>query len=347
MASRVALIKGDDRRTNIGRALDLIAGQIDLSRKERILIKPNFVVTNSVLATTHVDAVRAVLDFLRPRTDAWITIAEGSALDDTLDGYLRLGYTDLVKEYKVELIDINRGDWIEVPVYDRSYTDMNLRLSKTVVESDFRISVGPPKTHNTVIVTLSLKNMVMGSLIRDQREQGGNSPLAQAARFASRVVPAAVKESSLMAPVRSKVVSSAIHSDKSAMHMSHALINLNICRLAPYVYPHLSVIDGFTGMEGHGPIAGTQVDLRCAVAGTDFLAADTVAAALMGVEIDDVGYLHYCRLKGLGEGNLDSIEIAGDDLAACRRVFRLPGDVSQQRRWQIDGVERLLEQRWA
>ena len=199
---------------------------------------------------------------------------------------------------------------------------MNLRLSKAVVESDFRISVGPPKTHDTVIVTLSLKNMVMGSLIRDQREQGGSSSLAQALQFASRVVPSAVKESNLMAPVRSKVVSSAIHSDKSAMHMSHALINLNICRLAPHVYPHLAVIDGYTGMEGNGPIAGTQVDLRCAVASTDFLAADTVAAALMGVNIDDVGYLHYCRLKGLGEGDLEKIEMAGEDLAACRP--RLP-----------------------
>ena len=342
MASRVALTRGDDRKANIGRALDLIASQIDLSRKERILIKPNFVVTNNTLATTHVDAVRAVLDFLRQRTDAWITIAEGSALDDTLDGYRRLGYTDLVKEYKVELIDINRGDWIEAPVYGRDHQDMKLRLSRTVVESDFRISVGPPKTHNTVIVTLSLKNMVMGSLIRDQRQQGGSSPLTQALEFAGRVVPSAVKESSLMAPVRSKVVSSAIHSDKSAMHMSNGLINLNIYRLAPYVYPHLAVIDGYIGMEGNGPISGKPVDLRCAVASVDFLAADTVAAALMGVNIDDVGYLHYCRLKGLGEGDLDKIQIVGEDLAACRRPFRMPGDVGEQRKWRMDGVERLL-----
>jgi len=38
---------------------------------------------------------------------------------------------------------------------------MKVHFSKAVVDSDYRISIGPPKTHDMVGVTLSLKNMAM------------------------------------------------------------------------------------------------------------------------------------------------------------------------------------------
>ncbi|MFQ5812142.1 MAG: hypothetical protein ACE5I2_02960, partial [Anaerolineae bacterium] len=62
--SKVALIKGDDRYENIAQVLTLIEDGVDLSDKKRILIKPNFVSTRRQLAATHVEAVRAVLDWL-------------------------------------------------------------------------------------------------------------------------------------------------------------------------------------------------------------------------------------------------------------------------------------------
>jgi uncharacterized protein (DUF362 family) len=340
--ARVALIKGDDRYGNIARALDLIADTIDLRSKERILIKPNFVTVDRPLAATHVDAVRAVLDFLKPRTSARITIGEGAALGDTLDGYSRYGYGELAAQYNVELVDFNRGEWVEAPVYSRSFADMPLRLSKTVVESDLRISVGPPKTHDTVIVTLSLKNMVMGSLIRDQRQEGGSGPAIRAIKGLASVVPSQLKNAEVMVPLRSTVVRTVARSDKAAMHMGYGIINLNLYRLAPLVYPHVSIIDGFVGMEGRGPTRGDPVDLHCAVASSDFVAADTVAAALMGFNVEDIGYLYYCKLKGLGVGDLEKMAIVGATLAECRHPFRPPPGLSVQRNWRIANVERYL-----
>jgi len=124
--------------------------------------------------------------------------------------------------------------------------------------------------------------------------------------------------------------------------MGYGLINLNLYRLAPLVYPHISVIDGFVGMEGAGPTRGDPIDLRCAVVSADFVAADSVAAELMGFHIGEVGYLHYCNLKGLGVGDLDRITIVGASLPTCRRAFRPPPGVSAQRKWQIAGVEKYL-----
>lgn len=341
-ATWVALVKGDERYGNVARALELIADQIDVAGKERILIKPNFVVTNVPLAATHVDAVRAVLDFLRPRTDAWITIAEGAAIGDSFEGFRRYGYTDLVKEYKVELADINRGEWIEVPVYDGTFKTKKLRLSKTVAESDFRISVGPPKTHESVIATLSLKNMVMGALIRDQREESDGSAALGVMKVMYSAIPDRIKMSGVVTKARTAVAGDMFHSDKNAMHMGIPIINLNLYRLAPYAYPHLAVIDGFVGMEGNGPTQGDPVDLRCAVASTDFLAADTVGAALMGFNVDDIGYLHYCKIKGMGEGDVEKMTILGNTLAECRHPFRPSPHMKNERYWAIKNVERLL-----
>ena len=55
------------RYENIIQAVGQIAADVDLSGKQHVLIKPNFVVTHKPLAATHVDAVRAVLDFVRSR----------------------------------------------------------------------------------------------------------------------------------------------------------------------------------------------------------------------------------------------------------------------------------------
>jgi uncharacterized protein (DUF362 family) len=166
LSSRVAMIKGDDRYENITQALSLIEGDVDLGDKKHILIKPNFVSTRQQLAATHVDAVRAVLDWLRSRYDGSTIIGEGAAGSDTFDGYRNFGYLNLAEEHSVRFVDLNQDQWAPVQIYDRRLRPMAVRVARTTLESDFRISVGPPKTHDAVIVTLSLKNMVMGSLIR-------------------------------------------------------------------------------------------------------------------------------------------------------------------------------------
>ncbi len=293
---KVALIKGNDRKANVARALDLIADQIDVSTRERILIKPNFVSTHSQSAATHVDAVRAVLEFLRRYTSKPITIGESAAMGSASQGYSNYGYLPLVKEFGVRLIDFDDGEHVEVKVYDRNFKPISLQVSRTTMESDFRISVCLPKTHDNVIATLSLKNIVVGSL-----------------------------------------------RSKSAIHQGYPAMNVNLFTMAKHVAPHLSVIDGFTGMEGNGPVGGGTVDLRLAIASTDFLAADTVAARIMGFDADQIGYLHYCKIKGIGTGSFDDIEILGERLQDCNtKKFKPHSGFKRQLEWQVAGVERYL-----
>ena len=288
--------RGDSRYGNVRAALEHIADQIDVGGKRSVLIKPNFVSTRRQLAATHVDAVRAILDFLHERNIQDVVIAERAAIGKTYDGYRHFGYLPLQERYGVELVDLDHEDWVEAQLYDRKLQPVTVRVARRVVESDFRISVGPPKTHECTIVTLSLKNMVVGSL-----------------------------------------------QDRSTFHAGFQAVHLNLYALAPLVAPHLAVIDAFQGMEGNGPVNGDSVDLRVAIASTDFVAADTVATRITGHEPEEIGYLVYCNRGGLGVGDLHRIHLRGNvGLEEATVAFRKHPDYARERKWAIARVDRFF-----
>jgi uncharacterized protein (DUF362 family) len=346
--SKVALIQGDDRYENILRTLELLADSVDLTGKRRVLIKPNFVVTHKPLASTHADAVRAVLDFVRARYDGPLTIAEGPSVQPAAQGFRQFGYELLARTYDAALLDLNQDETVQVDVYDWRLRPLRLHLARTVVESDFRISVGPPKTHDVVIVTLSMKNMIMGSLISrfTHGQPSGNGKalgFGEVSKVLWRMVPDWVRRLPPVEWAQFRVMSTLEPSDKMKMHQSYPIINLNLALLAPRVIPHLAVIDGFEAMEGNGPTDGTPVPLRLALASTDALAADVVGTALMGFDADQVGYLHYCKRMGLGVGDLAQIGIVGNTtLADCTRSFRPHETYLRQRQWELPRVEQYL-----
>ncbi|MDP6359224.1 MAG: DUF362 domain-containing protein, partial [Planctomycetota bacterium] len=77
--SRVALVTGNDRRQNILEAMRLVREDLLPKIHGRVMIKPNLVMTGNQLAATHVDAVRAILDFVVEAGPDEIVVAEGTA----------------------------------------------------------------------------------------------------------------------------------------------------------------------------------------------------------------------------------------------------------------------------
>lgn len=74
----------------------------------------------------------------------------------------------------------------------------------------------------------------------------------------------------------------------------------------------LHIMDGITAMQGEGPTAGEAYHAGKILFSTDPLALDTVAAAMLGMDIKDIPILTTARKRQLGESNLDKIKIAGD-----------------------------------
>lgn len=288
-ASNVALVKGNDRSENIYKALKLIENEVFGGIKGRqILIKPNFVQTSKQLAATHVDAVRGILEFLRPHYKKEILIGEAAATKEgTMVGYKNYGYESLVQKYKVKLVDLNLG------TYDYRYTigannePVKIRICSPFLDPNlYIISTAIMKTHGFVSVTLSLKNVLLGAPMNDYKT-----------------------------------------SDKFNMHLGphgepNDILHFNMFHMAQHVYPDLAVIDGFTGMEGDGPSRGTPVDSRVALASVDPLAADVLGARLMGFDSKKIVYLSAMTDAGMGQGNLDKIKVLGDRVEDCSYRFK-------------------------
>lgn len=194
MNSIVALIKSKGHYEGVDDALGLIEDQVKqgIEGKSRVLVKPNFVSTTRRLSATHVDAVKAILDIVLKYYSGKIIIAEGPASSNLMNGITNYGYMKLQDEYDVDFLDLNKDSGIEVEGFDRRLNPLKYRLSKTVIESDYRISVALPKTHDTVITTLSIKNIVVGSLINYEKSkvhQGYKGINLNLAKFAQVVTP--------------------------------------------------------------------------------------------------------------------------------------------------------------
>jgi uncharacterized protein (DUF362 family) len=130
--------------------------------------------------------------------------------------------------------------------------------------------------------------------------------------------------------------------EKAKMHangpgnQSPKMINVNLFLMAHRVRPDFSVLDGFEGVEGNGPANGDPVDHRVALAGHDFLAVDRMGAELMGIPIEDIGYLSYCAEAGLGQADRSKIRVTGQDPAPLVRKYRLHDNIEWQLTWKED-----------
>ena len=197
-----------------------------LKRKKYVIIKPNNVTTTNQLGASHADALRGILDYLAPRFKGPVIIAESSA-GNTMQGFDNFKYPALTKEYKkVSLLDFNEeAKYVLLPLIDFDIHVAPVRLAARLVDPDaFVFCAACMKTHNISVVTLSIKNMVLGA------------PLHQAPKETAR------------------------WNDKRRYHVGIRQSLYNMFLTAQRLQPNwgATIIDGFEGMEGNGPGAGTR-----------------------------------------------------------------------------------------
>jgi len=303
--STVAIVKGDQRRKNITDALAAIDHQIRpaMKGKKYIAIKVNNVSTVNQLAATHADAIFGILDYLLPRVKMPVIIAESSA-GDTMTGFKNFKYTEIAKASgtrKVSLLDLNaEAKYQIIPLIDFDLHLQPVRLAARLLDPDaFIISSGILKTHNTVVATLSVKNMVLG------------------------------------APLHSAPKETPKWNDKRKYHTGIRQTHYNMLLTAQKVRPHwgVAVLDGFEGMEGNGPASGTPVASRIAIASTDFIAADRVGVECMGINPAWPGYLNYCGQLGLGNYDIGKIDVIGEKIAAVQKKYQMHQDIERELEW--------------
>jgi uncharacterized protein (DUF362 family) len=288
----VAVKKGNDRREIVRSVLDSIKDDVVKSiGKKKILLKPNFVVTNEPLCATHIDECRAILDFLKDNGyDQQVTIGESPSGGGAMRGFEYYGYSALEKEYNVKLVDLDQTPTVYRFVMGRENAIMPIRIISMFLDPDvYVISAAKMKTHDRALTTLSLKNVIMGS-------------------------PAVVGRDN----------------SKQKMHQTQtqtpaSIIHFNLFQLATQgIYPDLGVVDGFESMEGDGPIGGTPIDTKIALASLDPLALDCVGTRMMLKNFDPmkIGYMEALAYAGMGQADMSKITLLGEKLEDCQFNFR-------------------------
>jgi len=87
----------------------------------------------------------------------------------------------------------------------------------------------------------------------------------------------------------------------------------------------LHIMDGVTAMQGEGPTAGDVYPAGKILFSADPLALDTVAAAMLGLGVEDIPILESARERKLGLSVLSDLEVAGDYTSPPRlQGFKLP-----------------------
>jgi uncharacterized protein (DUF362 family) len=288
--SRVALIKGEDRYDNVSKALKLIKGNIKSSdiKNKTVLIKPNLVTDSNPLAVTHVDSVKAVIDFIHQYRPRKLVVAEATASGSTTKAFSRYGYNRL----GVELIDVNKDDYEMITLQTIEGGERKVKVSKTIINADYRISVARAKTHNCVFCTLTLKNM-MGSVQHvDHPWVHGTMEID----YPNISIKKAIKRNYILAK--------------------------NLVTIIENIKVNLGVVDGLFGMEGDGPVKGSPIFLGTASAGSDIISVDAVMANVMGFDPRKKGDIYLANEKGLGIVNLDNIDVIGEEIKKVRLKFK-------------------------
>ncbi|MGC9530278.1 MAG: DUF362 domain-containing protein [Candidatus Bipolaricaulaceae bacterium] len=181
------------------------------------------------------------------------------------------------------------------------------------------------------------QDQTIPAVVYDRRGRPHSVPVARTALESVRVSLTRPKTHDTVivtAGLKNLAVGAITRPHKVEIHQGYAAINVNLALLAGQLFPHLSVIDGFVGMEGAGPTSGDPVDHRMALAGCDPVAVDAVCAHLMGFDPRQVGYLVHAARLGVGVGDLGRVEVIGGQLEQARRGYRPHPTYREQLRWR-------------
>jgi uncharacterized protein (DUF362 family) len=349
--STVAIVRSDNRRGAVAEALALIADDVRACVTPEVLFKANLVSHQRQLPSTHADTLSASLDAVFAAGARHVVVAEGAS--DASAGFSRFGFLKETFGRPVDYFDINRDEtaWNQIELTGADGSPLVARISRTIAASHCRVSIALMKTHVTSMVTFSLKNMLSSIHPDDRIMMHGHAGGGNGYRGWKRLVVEFLKGDSTLvnALTRSMGRVRKIHSTIQGKHRVDAwrtlkpaeigylrsveAMNRNLVALSRVAIPQISIVDGFIAMHREGPRHGTPIKLGTVVVGTDAVAVDAVAAAVMGFDPMQIGYLKYAQEAGLGIADLASIKIVGDSLTKVRRPCVPHSNHAIQRYW--------------
>ena len=160
--AKVSVVKCLNLFNDVEKALKLIDAEKAISRSEKILIKPNYIIAEGpdYVHVTDPRIIEALIIWLKNLGVDDIIIAEGGLSTDTADRAFKItGLTKTAEKYGVKLVNLNKDKFVKVKIPD-PYDLREVNIAKTVLEADCIINVPKLKIHHIAGVTLCAKNLM-------------------------------------------------------------------------------------------------------------------------------------------------------------------------------------------
>ena len=266
----------------------------DLSpaKGKTVLLKPNagrIAEPNSGICTDP-EVVAAAIDAFR-EVGAIVSVGESPISGvKALEALASTGISKVAEDRDCPLIDMDAQKPIIVPIPE-GRAIKSLKLCREVTEFDIVVSIPVMKMHMHTGATIAVKNM-KGCLWKR-----------------SKVVLH-------MLPPMNDAGADPQHAEKP--------LDIAISDMSNILKPHLSIVDGITGLEGLGPSAGTKKKLNVVVVSADAFAADAVSCRLMGTSAAEIPHLRLGGERGYGITDLDKIKVTPDNWTDFASPFEKP-----------------------
>jgi uncharacterized protein (DUF362 family) len=144
----VAIAAGRDRRALVREVLAALGEPFSnlVSSARRILIHPNLVTHFRQAASTHVEAVRGVIDHVSLLRGDEILIGD-AGYHDTKKAFPKYDYPSLERSGNIRLVDLNDDETVESFAYDAELKKRPIGFSRTVAESENAPRAPHPPLH--------------------------------------------------------------------------------------------------------------------------------------------------------------------------------------------------------
>jgi uncharacterized protein (DUF362 family) len=291
--TRVVLVKAEDRRDGVQRALRLLG--VDGFGRRHVVVKPNFNSADPFPGSTHPETLATVVEWLAGAGAARVTLADRSGMGNTREvmegkGVLaqgrKLGFPCVV------LDEVPGREWVPHRLAG-SHWRRGVLFPRLLEEADAIVSTCCLKTHRFGgHFTLSLKNSV-GSVAKFGPDN---------------------------------------YNYMGELHGSPAQ-RLMIAEINQLYRPALVLLDGLEAFVDGGPEAGSKAAPGVILAGTDRVAVDAVGVAILRLygttravsagPIFQQEQIARAAELGLGVNRPDLIDLATDDQAGRAFLDRL------------------------
>jgi len=283
--AKVALIKTEDRVVGLGRALDLL-GVRDFNAKQ-ILLKPNLNSADDPPASSHIDMIRTLVQWLRDNDAGQIAVGDRSGMGQTRTVMQRKGIFEMAEELDFTAIpfdELDADQW-EIVQFAGCHWENGFPIAKPVIEADAVVSLCCLKTHR----------------------YGGHFSIA-------------LKNSVGM--VASKIPGTTHDYMLGELHVSGDQ-RLMIAEINMAYTPQLIVVDAMEAFANQGPEKGRVVQPGVILAGTDRIAIDAVGVAILRhfgttAQVSQGPIFQQEQIKravalGLGVEHAESIDLLTED----------------------------------